>query len=286
MENTRYDYSAIITRKPFKLPNQARVAVWVVLNVEHFDIGSLFPGGKAASPPDMQAYSARDYGNRIGIWRIMEVLDKHNIKASVSLNADICDHYPIIVEECIKRDWEIMCHGITNSRLLSGLSEAEEREVIAQSMDTITRAVGKRPKGWRSPGMTTTFHTPDILAAEGIRYMSDWSNDDQPYPLKVKKGSLISLPADDVPDLRFTTFSPSQYYEFIKEHFDTLYREGADQARTYAFCLHTFEMGRPSRISSMDRVLQYMKDHQDVWFATGWEIASWYYENYLGVKES
>ena len=287
MDNTLWDYSPIITRKPFKLPDQARVAIWVALNVEYFDINLPIPvpGGKGSAVPDMRNYANRDYGNRIGIWRIIEVLDRHNVKATVDINAYVCDHYPIIVEECKKLGWEFMCHANTNSQFLGGMSEAEERRVIRESMVAITKAVGQRPKGWRSPGFSSTFNTPHILAEEGIRYMSDWSNDDQPYPLKVKRGSLISIPANDVSDLGFQNMAPAQYYEAIKEHFDTLYREGANQARTFGISLHPYVIGRPSRIGWLDKALQYIKSHKDVWFATGWEIASWYYKNYMDIKE-
>lgn len=287
MENTLYDYSPIISRKPFKLPNEARVGVCVVLNVEYFDIGLPVPtpGGKRADVPDMRNYAKRDYGNRVGIWRIMEVLDRHNIKATVDINAHVCEHCPIIVEECKKRGWEFMCHGNTNSQFLSGLSEADERRIISESMATITKAVGQRPKGWRSPGYSSTLNTPRILAEEGIRYISHWSNDDQPYPLKVKKGSLICLPVDEVDDLTFSNVFAPHYYETIKEHFDTLYREGATQARIFGINIHTYDMGRPHRVGILDKILNYIKGYKDVWFATGWEIASWYYENYLGIKE-
>lgn len=290
MENIRFDFSPIIDRKPFELPHQARVAIWVTPNIEHFDIG--IPSGIGAgveTVPDVRQYSIRDYGNRVGIWRIMEVLDKHKIKATVALNSAVCDHYPIIVEECKKRGWDFMGHGVTNSKYMYNLSEAEERQVIKSSLSTITQAIGQCPKGWRSPGMVETFNTPDILAEEGIKYISDWYNDDQPYPMKVKKGKLLSIPASSDPSdmdaFVLQHLTPAQFYELIKNHFDTIYREGANQPRIMGISLHPFIIGTPSRISCLDKALQYIKRHKDVWFATGWEIASWYYKNYIRVKE-
>jgi allantoinase len=292
MENSRYVYSPIITRKPFRLPRQAKVAVWVAVNIEYYEMGSPTFGreGGAAIVPDVPNYSRRDYGLRVGIWRLMEVLDKHNIKVTASLNSALCEHCPIIIEEGKKRGWEFVGHGVTNSMLLAGLSEAEERQVIASSLDAIAKAIGQRPKGWRSPGMTETFNTPDILAEEGIRYISDWYNDDQPYPMKVKSGSLISLPASsDNSDLRTLDvlhLTPAQFYEVIKDHFDTLYREGVNQPRVMGISLHPFVIGTPSRIGCLDKALQYIKRHKDVWFATGWEIVSWYYDNYMNMEET
>ena len=135
MENTLYDFSPIITRKPFELPNKARVAFWVGVNIEHFGIESTFETAPNMKPPNVQEYAKRDYGNRVGIWRLMEVLDKHNVKGSVLLNSEVCDHYPVIIEEAKKRGWEFLGHGTTNSIALSGRSEAEEREIITTNWD-------------------------------------------------------------------------------------------------------------------------------------------------------
>lgn len=291
MENTRYDYSAIITRKPFKLPNQAKVAVWVGINIEHFDIGTTSYGGvpaRVVEPPNVHDYAVRDYGNRIGIWRVMEVLDKHNIRASVLLNSDVCEHYPIIIQEGKKRGWEFLGHGTTNSVLLSGLSEAEERQIITTTMDVITKAVGKRPLGWLGPALQESFNTPDILAENGVKYLCDWCCDDQPFPMRVKKGSLISVPysldLNDIPAFIMQKLTPQQFYEMIKDQFDTLYREGVDQARVMCIAIHPFLIGMPYRIGWLDKALEYIKAHKDVWFTTSGEIASWYYENYMERK--
>ncbi len=290
MENTRYDYSALITRKPLKLPNQARVAVWVGVNIEHFDIGTTDFGelrSYRAGPPNVMDYSVRDYGNRIGIWRLMETLDKYNIKASVLLNSDVCSHYPIIIEECKKRGWEFLGHGTSNSFPLGGLSETEERQIIATTVEAITKAVQQSPLGWLGPALQETFNTPDILAENGIRYLCDWCCDDQPFPMKVKKGNLISMPyAQDINDRAAfrRQATPQQFCEMIKDQFDTLYREGVDQGRIMCIALHPFLIGQPFRIGWLDKALQYVKGFNDVWFATSGEIASWYYENYLGIK--
>ncbi len=289
MDNIRYDYSPIISRRPFKLPNQARVAVWVVINIEYYDIGlsSFTAAPNTGIVPDVRNYATRDYGHRIGIWRIMEVLDKHNVRATVALNSDVCNRYPIIIEEGKRRGWEFMGHGITNSLLLANLSEADERQVITSSLDVIAQAVGQRPVGWLSPALTETFNTPDILAEEGIKYLCDWCNDDQPYQMKVKNGSLISIPysqdINDIPIFVTQHMTPREFYEIIKDQFDTLYQEGSDQARVMAIALHPFLVGVPFRIGWLDKALKYIKENSDVWFATGWEIASWYYDNYLNV---
>lgn len=291
MENTRYDYSPLITRKPFKLPNQAKVALWVGINIECFDIGITCFGGvpaMATVPPNVYDYAVRDYGNRIGIWRLMEVLDKHDIRGSVLLNSEVCGHYPIIVQEGKKRGWEFLGHGITNSVLLTGLSEVEERQIITTTLDVITKAVGQRPLGWLGPALQESFNTPDILAENGVKYLCDWCCDDQPFPMKVKGGSLVSVPysvdLNDIPAFITRKLTPRQFCEMIKDQFDTLYREGTDQARIMCIALHPFLIGMPYRIGWLDKALEYIKDHKDVWLTTSGEIASWYYENYMGKK--
>jgi allantoinase len=291
MENTRYEYSPIITRKPFQLPGKARVALWIGVNIEHFDIGSSDFGGAgsfAVPPPNVFDYAARDYGNRIGVWRLMELLDRYDIKASVLLNSDLCEHYPIVIEEGKKRGWEFLGHGTSNSVLLGGMSEGQERQVISTALEVVRRAVGEPPLGWLSPALQETFNTPDILAEAGVKYLCDWCCDDQPFRMNVKKGALISIPyttdLNDIPAFLYHHRTPQQFSQMIKDQFDTLYQEGASQARVMCIALHPFLIGQAHRIGSLEKALQYIKSYKDVWFTTSREIASWYYANYLGMK--
>ncbi len=289
MENMRYEYSPVIARRTIQWPNKARLAVWVIPNIEHFEIDTpAVDISWAAGPaPDVPNYARRDYGNRVGIWRIMEILDKYDIKATAALNSAVCEHYPIIISEGKKRGWEFMAHGISNSRRLTGLSEEEERHMIRTSLQTITHATGKHPDGWLSPGLMETFNTPDLVAEQGVKYICDWCSDDQPYRMKVKKGNLISMPYSlDINDLpAFLRFlkTPEDFYEMIKEHFDVLYEEGADSGRVMSIALHPFVTGQPHRIRFLDRAMRYIRRHRDIWFATGSEIANWYYQHHVNV---
>ena len=153
----------------------------------------------------MLNYSWRDYGVRVGIWRMMEMMEKHGVKGTVALNSDVCTHYPRIIEEGNKLGWEWMGHGNNNSTLINSQTEAEERALIKQVVGAITKGVGKAPRGWLSPALSETVRTLDILAENGIDYVGNWVNDDQPYPMKVKKGSMISMPysieINDIPAL-------------------------------------------------------------------------------------
>jgi allantoinase len=291
MQNERYDYSPIFDRKPLTLPNEARVALWVGVNIEYFDLGGTDFGGAGAfnvPPPNVFDYGARDYGNRVGIWRLMELLDKYSIKASVLLNSDVCRHYPIIIEEGKRRGWEYLGHGTSNSVLLGGRTESEERQIIRTTLDVIEEAVGERPIGWLGPALQETFNTPDILAEAGIKYLCDWCCDDQPFQMKVKKGTLISIPysldLNDIPAFLMHHMTAEQFYQMIRNQFDTLYEEGASLPRIMCIALHPFLIGQAYRIGWLDRALQHIKSHENVWITQGCEIAAWYYEKYLGTK--
>src|SRR6202140_2576707 len=187
----RYEDSIISEGKPFVWPGNKSLAVWIAPNVEVWNYDS--PDGQAVSPnagkivPDVVNYAWREYGMRVGLWRIADVLDSASIRASVALNSAVCEVCPRAVEEMKRRHWEFMGHGITNSHFLSSISNVdEERNVIQTVLRTIEDSVGERPKGWLGPGLAETFDTPDILAEEGVSYVGDWNNDDQPYRMKVK----------------------------------------------------------------------------------------------------
>ena len=157
MDHNRYDYSPIIKRQPVKWPNGARVAVWVIPNIEYYEFEIPSVGHQPFNlVPDIINYGWRDYGPRVGIWRLMEALDKYGIRGSVTLNSSVCEHYPIIVEEGKKRNWEFLGHGITNSRLLNGLSKEEEKKVIQETIQTITKTIRKTPGSPSSPLPPTT----------------------------------------------------------------------------------------------------------------------------------
>jgi len=152
MLTDRYPYSPIIRRKPFRWPNGARIALMVAPNIECFHIDKVIPGALSSYLPDVTGYALRDYGARIGVFRLMEVLDKHTIRASVLLNADVCVHYPAIIEEGNRRNWEWLGHGVTNNIRMTQYAADEERAVVRQIRETITAVTGKAPRGWLGPG--------------------------------------------------------------------------------------------------------------------------------------
>ena len=280
----RYEDSFIFERKPFKWPGNKTLAVWIAPNVEvwHYDS----PAGTGVSPnvrnivPDVINYAWREYGMRVGLWRIADILDAAGVKATVALNSAVAEAHPKAMEEMKKRGWEFMGHGITNSENLAGLNLEKERELIQTVLKTIEQATGQRPRGWLGSGLAETYNTLDILAEEGVIYCGDWNNDDQPYPMKVKKGRMFSIPycmeINDIPLFIRKGYTGEQYFRSVVDQFDTLYADSAKQPRVMGIPLHPMIIGQPLRIKYLQRALAHMKKHERVWFATGSEIIDAY----------
>jgi len=283
MKNPRADYLPITGRKSLQLPGGARIAVWVLPNVEEWDFNA--PMARTVLPfpqsvtaiPDVANYGWFEYGLRVGFWRLKEVLDRHGVRATLSLNGSICESYPSVVEESLKSGWEIMGHGFVQRSLCV---ESDERSVIRKTIEVIKEATGRAPRGWMGPGLGETFHTPDILAEEGIEYVADWVNDDLPYRMKVARGTLYSLPytleLNDIPIYLIQHHRSPELLERAQDQFDTLYREAANGARVMAIAVHPYITGAPHRIKYFDRIFEYLKQHTGVVFMTGSEILDWY----------
>jgi peptidoglycan/xylan/chitin deacetylase (PgdA/CDA1 family) len=285
-EQDRYPYSAIVDRKPLRWPNGARVAVWVIPNIEHFLFDRPSTSVTAVTTslvPDVLNYSWRDYGVRVGIWRMMDVMEKHGVKGTVALNSDVCKHYPRIIEGGKQLGWEWMGHGTNNSTLINRQSEDEERQLIKGVVDTITASTGRQPRGWLSPALSESHRTLDILAENGIQYVGNWVNDEQPYPMRVKNGSMISMPysieLNDIPVFLDQGQSSENFGKMICDQFDVLYEDGAKTGRVMSICLHPFLIGHPHRSKYFDKALAHIKSRQEVWVTTGGEINDWYRKN-------
>jgi len=283
MEHGRFAYSPITKRAPLKLPGGARVSVWVTPNVEHFHYDKpaiSLAAMTAGMRPDVLNYAWRDYGARVGIWRIMEILAKHGIVATAALNSECCLQYPQIIAEGNRLGWEWMAHGQSNSVLTNAQPEAEERAVIADVLETIAKHTGKRSRGWLSPALTESHRTLDLLAEAGVEYIADWCNDEQPYRMKTRSGSIVAMPytleVGDIPVFLDQGGTGEDFYRLIADQFDVLWEEGARCARILSIAIHPFLVGHPFRAKHFDRALAYMKAREGVWFATGGEILDWY----------
>jgi allantoinase len=283
----RYDYLPLVDRPRLRWPNDARVAFWVCPNIEFYELDPPDGQGRPIWPrpkPDTLNYSLRDYGNRAGVWRVMEALEAFGVRASVSLNAAMCDHMPEIIDTCVKLNWELFSHGIYNTRLIYGMSEDNIRRVIGDSLDTIKRQSGQTVTGWLAPALSTTETFLDLLPEFGIKYTVDMVPDDQPIPIKVRSGRLITVPysteINDVRVMGVRGYSAENWAAMIKASFDQLYEEGKDSGMVLCVPLHPFVVGQPHRISALHDVLQHVTSRAEVWLATAREIADWYYQHH------
>lgn len=278
-----YDYLPYGDRPRIEWPNGARIAFWVAPNIEFYEWDPPANPQRAPWPrphPDLLNYGWRDYGNRVGFWRMAEVMDQYKIPGSVSLNVAVCEHFPDIIKACADRGWEFFSHGVYNTRYTYGMDEAQEREMIRDVRETILRATGQNCDGWLAPALTNTERSMELLAEAGIRYTFDLFHDDQPTPLNVKSGRMISLPysleMNDFTVLLQAGISPDGYTDMIKAQFDRLYQEGAESGTVMCIPLHPYLIGQPHRVKAFAEALDYVSGHDGVWIATAREIADWY----------
>jgi peptidoglycan/xylan/chitin deacetylase (PgdA/CDA1 family) len=279
----RITYSALPERAPLRWPGGARVALWVAPNIEHYEY--LPAQIRVRNPwprvphPDILGYGLRDYGNRVGVWRLMEVFDALELPITVSLSMSVLDMYPGIAEAMMKRKWEFMSHGLYNTRYHWNMSEDEEREAIEVCQAIHVRHTGQRLKGWFSPAASNTLNTPDLVAESGIQYLCDLYHDEQPTPVNVRQGELISLPysmeINDSIAWRRGQEADAFAQKMIDE-FEVLYAEGAVHGRVMNVAVHPFIMGQPHRIDALSKALSTIRSHEGVWCATGSQIVDWY----------
>ena len=277
-----------ITRRPkLAWPNGARVALWVNPNVEFFGLDDVMPGNvnervsaEHARVPNVRNWALRDYGNRVGVWRLMDVLSRFGIRASAALNSEVCEHHPEVVDAMLEHGWELIGHNRTNAKRLNELPPEREREAIQATLDTIEKASGKRPVGWLGAGLAETWSTLDYLSEAGIRYVCDWINDEQPYTMDAGKPRLVSLPysvqTNDVPAYFDFKQSVPEFEQMLRRQFDVLHRDSEHSGRVMAIAVHPFVTGQPHRSVALERALEYICAQPGVWLATGWEIVQHY----------
>ncbi len=293
MDSTLVPYSPLPHRPTLRWPNGARVALWVVPNIEHYEYQPKYVRVRDPWPrsphPDVLGYSVRDYGNRVGLWRMFEMTDDLQIPCTVSLSMTVIQHYPDILEAMEKRNWELMSHGIYNTRYHWNFSPEEERAAMQESREIHRKLTGREQKGWFSPAITNTTNTFDLAAECGFSYTADLYHDDQPFPLRVKSGNLLSLPytieLNDVLSHRRGE-EAEEFARQIRDYFDTVYEEGAEQGRVMCVALHPYWVGQPHRIRAVKAALEYVLSHPGVWVARGADIVDWFNANHLPAIES
>jgi allantoinase len=282
--------SMIVRRPPLAWPGGHRVAFSVVVCAEYYELqppADAFvppnvPGGFGRAPyPDVRAFSQREYGNRVGIFRVMEALDKHQIRATAAADAVIATRYPYLIEQFQKRNWEIAGHGYSLTRVISNrMSEEQERDHIGASLDAVEKACGTRPKGWHGPEYGESERTPALLAQFGVKYVLDWPNDEQPYLMNTPSGSIVSIPMalelDDVITHYHRRIGLARWRQAVAEALDQLLADGDAGGRQLVLALHPWLIGHPHRIGYFEDVLADAASRKDLWITTTGEIADFY----------
>jgi peptidoglycan/xylan/chitin deacetylase (PgdA/CDA1 family) len=279
----RIAYSAITERPKLTLPDGARVAVWVIVNVEQWDATqpmprTVLPPPAGGSPsPDVPNWAWHEYGNRVGFWRFVKLFDEFAIPVTLAINGSAIAAYPAIVRAAVAREWEFMGHGFTQRNMQK---VADERTDIRKTREVILEATGMPPRGWLGPGLTETWETPDILAEEGYDYVADWVLDDQPVWLETRGKPIINVPytqeINDVAMIAVQHHKGSEYAERAIDQFEQIYDDAADSAHIVALVAHPYLMGAPHRFKYLRRVFETVRQKSGVKFWTGAQIADWY----------
>jgi allantoinase len=279
----RLDYVPIHRRLRLRLPNDARVAVWTIVNVENWSPTGAMPRAVLPPPmgqpllPDVPNWSWHEYGMRVGFWRFIETLGSRKLKATFAINGSVCELYPEACEAARDAGWDFMGHGFVQKPMHK---VEDQRAVIAGTIKAIKDFTGRPPRGWESPGLTETDETLDLLAEAGIEYVADWVVDDQPVPLKTRAGNIISVPytveINDVVISAVQQQPSEEIYRRGRDQFDRLYLDGAQAPRVMAISIHPYLTGVPHRIKYLEMLYDYILGHEGVVMWTGAEILDWY----------
>lgn len=285
-------YSPIVTRPPVRWPDGRRVAVWVVLNVEHYEylpppaVGRV-TWDRVPDEPDVREYSFRDYGNRVGLWRVLERLDISAVPTTLSLNLAVLDLFPEIRTAIVERDLCVMSHGIFNTRFLYGMDQDEERAFYDDNIRSLQRHTGRQLIGMLTPAVTNTPHTPRLMAEAGFRYHADWVHDDQPVPLRLDGHRMMSLPysydLNDAPLWDGRPYSGEYLVDASLAQLERLLVDAERYDTGFVFCLalHPYQIGLPQHIGRLQRLLDRLVGDDRLWLTTGDAIANHYLKHHF-----
>lgn len=294
----KYDYVPISERGALRWPDNKRVALILTFNLEYWDLTkdsdepyyaggpAILPDGLPAHTPDFPNYSWREYGQRVGIWRLYELFDSLGAKASCTVNAQTFEKRRPMVDACLTRDWELLAHNYEQGELLSNFAHDPdgERDIIRRSIEVYEKYTGRRPKGWLSSSLRGTRNTCSILAEEKFKFYCDLMNDDQPYLIGTDNGPIVSTPySNEINDFTILTrrgHTTDEYRDILKEELDVLYEEGGKQARIMNVGIHPHVSGRAYRVRAIKEFIEYAQSLPGVWWATREEIADFYMQNH------
>jgi peptidoglycan/xylan/chitin deacetylase (PgdA/CDA1 family) len=279
----RLAYSAINERPVLKLPDGARLVVWVIVNVEEWNPRETMPRTVLTPPaggspmPDIPNWAWHEYGNRVGFWRMLEVIDRFSVPVVLAINGSAIQAYEPVARAALTRGWEFIGHGFGQKNMQK---VPDERADIQKTTEVIRQFTGRAPRGWLGPGLTETWETPDILAEEGYEYVCDWVLDDQPVMLTTRSRSLVSIPytqeCNDVAMMLIQHHKGSEYRDRAIDQFEQLYFDARSSARVMALVVHPYIMGAPHRLRYFREALAHIHSKPGVVFWTGEQILDWY----------
>jgi allantoinase len=279
-DHGRFPYSAIVRRPDFSWPGGRRLAVHVTVNLEHFAYGEGL--GISYSPgiphPNTYNWAWREYGNRVGVWRLLELFERLELPVSLLLNAEVYHHCPEVVAAFRQQRAEMLGHGRTNSEHQNDFDEAGEAALIREVTDTIRRFEGQPPRGWLSPGVNPSALTPDLLQEAGYTYILDWPMDDQPVWMKTRRGHILSVPypheVNDIPMIAIHHGTAPAFADMIIDNFDEMLEQSRAQPLVFGIALHAFIAGQPFRLRHLRRALEYITvQRARIWLATTGQVA-------------
>jgi hypothetical protein len=290
MDHDHYSWSPLPSRPALRWPDGARLALCVIVLLEHYDFeppegtytlrrpsGGLFP----LPFPDYVRLSHREYGHRVGIFRVLRVLERAGVPPTVAVDALTAQHYPWLMSHLRDRGAELVAHGVAASRLItSRMEEAEERATIRESLEALRAVTGETPAGWLSPEGAESARTPRLLAEAGVRYVCDWPNDEQPYPMTVPQGELTALPLflelDDEFALSHRHLTAERWGQMVVEAAERLHADGATTGRLLVLTVRPWLVGQPFRIGAFETALDEITSWPGVWAAQGHDVVDWF----------
>lgn len=279
----RIPYQAIVDRPRLHLPDGKRLAVWVILNVEEWQIERPMPRTVLPPPmgqpllPDVPNWSWHEYGMRSGFWRQHKALVERGIPTTLAINGNVCASYPRVAQAGLEAGWEFMGHGFVQGPMHR---LEDQRQAIADAVKAISDFTGKPVRSWESPGLTETDETLDLLREAGIEYVADWVIDDLPQEVATPFGDITTIPytveTNDITVYPLQAHRSDEFFNRGRDQFDRLYEEGAENARVMAISIHPYVTGVPHRIKYLEQLLDYVGQHEGTVFMTASEIGDWY----------
>ena len=283
-DSGRFPYSAVTQRPDFHWPDGRRLAVYIGFNLEHFAFGSGLGAsiGPASPQPDVLNYSWREYGNRVGAWRCLELFDQLGLPTAALINTALISHCPELLQAVIARGDELVGHGHSNAFRQSDYPQAQERELLAGCHARISQLQGRPPRGWLSPWISESLVTPDLLTETGYSYSLNWAHDDQPTVMRTRSGQpLWSIPypqeLNDIPMIMGRQLDACAFADMVIDNFDEMLAQSRQQSLVMGLALHPYIVGQPYRLRHLRRALQHIataRDQGTIWLTTPGQIAA------------